>query len=109
SPFDAVLFVWTSVLGYYYEETDLEVLRQARRLTRQDGLLLIVDTANQDYTAFVTSFCGRSLFSDLGDFAMVEESEYDPKRSRVKTKWTYYEKRGRDLKYVGEAGYDVRV
>ncbi len=109
SPFDAVLFVWTSVLGYYDEETDLEVLRQARRLTRRGGLLLIVDTANQDHTAFAASFCGRSLFSDFGDFAVVEESEYDPKRSRVKTKWTYYEKRGRDLKYVGEAGYDVRV
>lgn len=37
SPFDVVLFVWTSVLGYYNEETDLEVLRQARRLTRGAG------------------------------------------------------------------------
>ncbi len=109
SPFDVVLFVWTSVLGYYDEETDLEVLRQARRLTREGGLLLIVDTANQDYTAFAVSFCGRSFFSDYGDFAMVEVHEYDPKSSRVRTRWTYYEKRGRDLKYVGESGYDVRV
>ncbi len=109
SPFDAVLFVWTSVLGYYDEETDLDVLRQAKRLTRQGGLLLILDTANQDYTAFAASFCGHSFFSDYGDFAVVEVHEYDPQSSRVRTRWTFYEKRGRDLRCVGESGYDVRV
>jgi len=42
---------------------------------------MIVDTANQDYTAFAVSFCGRSFFSDYGNFVMVEVHEYDPKNS----------------------------
>ena len=109
-PFDAILFVWTSVIGYYDEETDLQVLRQARSLAKEGSLLLILDTANQDMIAFFNTYLrSGDYFVDYGDFAVVEHHEYDPTKSRAKTKWLFYDKVGRDLRFVDEVEYDVRV
>ena len=110
APFDAILFVWTSVIGYYDEKTDLQVLRQARSLAKEGSLLLILDTANQDWTAFFNTYLrSGDYFIDYGDFAVVEHHEYDPTTSRAKTKWLFYDKAGKDLRFVDEVEYEVRL
>ena len=110
APFDAILFAWTSVIGYFDEETDLSILRQARSLARPGSILLVVDTANRDRAVLNSLLLRRITFlSEYGDLVVAESPEFDPETSRMRSRWTFYERRGRDLIFLGEAGYDVRV
>lgn len=49
------------------------------------------------------------VLADYGDFAVVEYPSYDPVTSRATSRWVYYEKVGKDLKYLGELSYSLRV
>lgn len=110
APFNVILFVWTTVIGYFDEETEIQILRQCRELATPDALLIIIETASHDYKAFINHFIpeGRS-YMETEKYVVLEEAKYHPETSIITSKWTYYKKQGRDLKYIGEIEYPLRV
>ena len=106
SPFDAVLSVWTSI-GYFEEEDDLKVFKQARELVREGGILIIADTVCKE-SFFGRQFKDKDLI-EVEDLLIITKSVYDPLTSRIRAKFNYYKSENGDLKLIGESEYDVRV
>lgn len=103
--FNLIISVWTSI-GYYDEDTDMEILRQAQSLAKPNGLL-IIDTVNRD--AFMASSLDRlKVYNEYGRLVVLEEPTPDYSASRVSTKWRFYSKDGNDLKYIDAVKYNVR-
>ncbi|RLG86266.1 MAG: hypothetical protein DRO39_03640 [Thermoprotei archaeon] len=109
-PFDVVMFIWSTVIGYYDEETDEDILRQAAEVSKDDGFLIIADTVSRDYIAFLSSFVGRMRwFVDYGGYVVVEEPLYNPVTAKLHVKQTFYRRRGRDMIYEGCAHFTIRL
>jgi len=103
--FNLIISVWTSI-GYYDEDTDTGILRQARSLAKPNGLL-VIDTVNRD--AFMASSLDRlKVYNEYGTLVVLEEPTPVYSASRVNTKWRFYSKDGNDLKYIDAVEYNVR-
>jgi len=110
APFDAILFVWTSVLGYYDKDTDIEVLREAAKLSHENSMLMVVDTASKDFISFLSNFVGKaSWYTDYGDIVVVETPRYNPATGEILSTQVFYRKRGRDLIFLGETRFRVKL
>jgi len=108
--FDAALFVWSSVIGYYDEDTDAAVLRQVRELVRNGGALLFIDFVNRDYIAIASAIFGaRPAVYDYGDHVVVESIIFNPVLGEVLIRQLFYRKSGPDLLYVGDSRFKMRV
>ncbi len=109
--YDFIYMTWTTLLGYYDEESDLIMLREARKLVSDRGMLAILNTISRDVIARRQAECGSLInLKDLGgDMVLVDHPKFDPASSRLTTKWVFYRKDGRDLIYVDEAILDFRV
>jgi SAM-dependent methyltransferase len=104
--FDVVVSAWTSV-GFYSEEDDFDVFRQARELSRKGAILFITETMHTEYLSI--KFAPTS-YTELGDdMLMLEDRKYDPTSGRMRTSWFFYEKRGQDLHFVDRVDLDHRV
>ncbi len=110
APFDAIIFVWTTVLGYYDRDTDVEILREAAKLSHSKTLLMVLDTASKDFISFLSNFVGgASWFTDYDDVVVVEAPRYNPATGEVLSTQIFYRKRGRDLVFLGEAKFRVKL
>ncbi len=110
--YDAVYMVWTSVLGYYSRDTDLEVLRAARKAVKEGGLLVIANTANRDRAVALRALTGGTdtpYVSEAGRYVLIEYPRFDPTSSTITSKWEFYVRRGRDLIYVDEVEFTLRL
>jgi SAM-dependent methyltransferase len=95
SGFDAIVNMWTS-MGYWDEETDLNILRQSLTLTKPDGLF-VMHTANRD--TLIRRFQARDFsFGDDG-LVVLMERELDLESSRMINFWSYYRKESEDLRF----------
>lgn len=103
--FDAVINMWTS-MGYWDEETDLDILRQCRSLTKSGGLF-IMHTANRDY--LIKKFSPRDYeFREDGTVVLMDRS-LDLETSRMINYWSYYRKEGEDLRYLNTMEINHRI
>lgn len=102
--FDAVICMFTS-LGYFDSETDRDVLRQARDLSKGEGVL-VVEMMSRGYAAQNLT---RRRFTEGGGLLRLEESVFDPESSRLRAVWRVYRPRGLDLEYVGSVRFDNRL
>jgi 2-polyprenyl-3-methyl-5-hydroxy-6-metoxy-1,4-benzoquinol methylase len=95
-PFDVVVNAWTSV-GYSSQEDDLSVFRQARELSREGAILFVTETMHSEYLSlkFVPTGC-----SEIEDMVLMENRKYEPITQRQETTWTFYRKKGNDLKFI---------
>ena len=110
APFDVILFVWSTVLGYYDMKTDKEILRQALELAHRDTLLIVADTASKDFISFLSNFVGGfTWFTEYDDYVVVEHPIYNPVTGELLTKQTFYKKKNRDLIFLGEAYFKIRL
>ena len=108
--FDFIYMIWTTLLGYYDEETDLELLRGIRRVVKEGGALAILNTISRDSVGRRAGECGYpTVVQDLGDWVVMESPSFDPVRSRLFNRWSYYRKEGRDLLFEDEFSFDLRV
>ncbi|MFQ5838252.1 MAG: class I SAM-dependent methyltransferase [Thermoplasmata archaeon] len=103
-PFNGILNLLTS-LGYWDDMTDLSILNQFHQLAAPDGVLLL-DTINKDYV--VQHFQPRS-FEEYGDIAYVDERNLDLQTSRIRSKWTFYKKEGKDLRHAFSVDTSQRI
>ena len=110
--FDATLLYWTSILGYYLDrESDLQLLKAARKLTVKDGLLLILQTASFDSLALRSSLCGQAGFLMEVDeeTVMVEQPKLHPEKQVLENTWAFYRRRGRSLEYVDQVSFTMKT
>lgn len=94
--FDAVISMFTS-LGYYDDPTEIEILRQIKKTTKMDGIL-IIDTSNRD--RIVKNFIPVFFEPDEEGKITLVISKIDLERSIQEKHWTIYEKHGNDLMQV---------
>ncbi len=109
--FDAALMYWTTLIGYYDEETDKAILRNIYGVVKPGGYLLILNQACLESAVFLNEFCGgQSYLVDLGDgTVMAENPRFDPVSATLSTTWVFYEKKGRDLRYIDEVSLTLRL
>jgi SAM-dependent methyltransferase len=94
--FDVIVNAWTSI-GFYRQEDDLSIFKQARQLSREGAILFVAETMHTEYLSL--KFTPTS-FAELDHIIMLENRKYDPVTSQISTSWTFYNKRGQDLEFV---------
>jgi ubiquinone/menaquinone biosynthesis C-methylase UbiE len=95
-PFDVVVSAWTSI-GYFSQDDDVSVFRQARELSGKNTVLIITETMHSDFIA--VKFTPTS-YQEVGDVVLLENRKYDPTTSQLIADWTFYNRRGEDLEFV---------
>ncbi|MCE4626352.1 MAG: class I SAM-dependent methyltransferase [Desulfurococcales archaeon] len=110
--FDAVYMIWTTLIGYHKEkEKDLELLKKIQRITKPNGLLAILRTVNRDLV-LARRICERGnipVISEWEDILVIERPEFDGVNSLLRNKWEYYKRENRDLKFLGEHEFTLRI
>ena len=108
--FNAIIFYWTSVIGYYDELTDAEILKQCRDLVLSNGKLFILQHANRDY--YVHLFSTKELLEyviDMGNYVLIERSKFDILTSKYLSTWSLLKKEGNSLVKVTELSTSQRL
>jgi len=110
--FDATIMYWTTIIGYYDESVDADILRRIRRITRDNGYLLILNTVSFDSTILRAGLLGTgiSYFNEVDDeLICVEKPIFDPLKAVMTNTWTFYRRVGRDLIFIDEMSFKLRV
>jgi SAM-dependent methyltransferase len=95
-PFDVVVNAWASI-GFYEEEDDLNIFKQARQLSRKGAILFVAETIHTEYLSL--KFVPTS-YTELDHIVMLENRKYDPITSQISASWIFYNKRGQDLEFI---------
>lgn len=109
-PFTSVIFVWSSVLGYYDEETDAKILSMAYEVSSDRAVLIIADAVNKEYWSLSQYFFGiakRALEYD--DIVVLEKTLYNPATGNILIKQDFYRRNGSDLKFLGNSHFELHV
>jgi SAM-dependent methyltransferase len=110
--FDATIMYWTTIIGYYDESVDADILRRIRRITRDNGYLLILNTVSFDLSILRAGLLGTgiSYFNEVDDeLICVEKPIFDPLKAVMTNTWTFYRRVGRDLIFIDEMSFKLRV
>lgn len=104
--YDIVLSVWTSI-GYYSKKVDERLFKTVAQLLKKKGLFLILNTMSQEY--LVNHYCS-SMFNETNKYLVLhKDNRFDRYHSINTEKWVFYEKTGKDLKYVDELELNLRI
>ena len=95
-PFDVIINAWTSV-GYFSQNDDLSIFKQARELSREGAVLFVAETTHSEYISLKFSPTG---YRELDSIVMLENRKYDPTTSQMTASWAFYNKRGEDLEFI---------
>jgi SAM-dependent methyltransferase len=95
APFDAALNLWTS-LGYYDEDTDIQILQEYAKLVRTGGILVIY-IVNRDF--IVRQFDPQG-YEAFGDLVHIEERHLDLGTSRMRNESRFFRRNGEDLDHI---------
>ncbi|UCF70715.1 MAG: class I SAM-dependent methyltransferase [candidate division WOR-3 bacterium] len=104
--FDAVLSVWTSI-GYYDKKTDERLFKTIAGLMRKGALFFVLNTMSQEY--LLQHFC-TNLFDETDRYVVLHSGNvFDHSHSVNRVKWIFYEKVGRDLRFIDECNMHLRI
>ena len=95
-PFDVVVNVWTSI-GFYKQEDDLSVFKQARQLSRKNAILFIAETMHTERLSLMFT---PTSYTELDDMVILENRKYDPTTAQINSSWIFYSKRGENLEFI---------
>jgi len=104
-PFDVVVSAWTSI-GFYSQEDDLRLFKQARELSREGAILFVAETSHSEYISVKFAPTG---YTELGNIVMLENRKYDPITSQMYNSWTFYERHEQDLKFIDRIDLEHHV
>lgn len=102
--FDVVINLFTS-FGYYDDEANELILKNARALAKPGGLL-ILDVANRDW--IVRNFQGSNI-GVLGNLEIHELREMEAETSTLRCTFKFYEREGEDLKHKATVNTRLRL
>jgi len=103
--FDVVLSIWTAI-GYYDRRTDERLFLAAGRRLRRGGLFLVLNTMSRE--RLLNQYC-PAIYDDVGDYLIIHRGKFDRAHSQNFEHWDFYEKRGRDLKFIADLETDLRI
>ncbi len=103
-PFDVALNLWTS-LGYYGEETDVEILKGYRGLVRPGGLMILY-VVNRDW---VVRHFDPQGYEEFGDLINVADHRLDLDASWMRNTWRFFHKKGEDLEGIATIPLEHRI
>ena len=103
--FDVAINEFTSI-GYGSEVQDMIFFRSLRKLVKENGIFIINRLMNKEYR--IRNFSNES-YDGHGNRLPHEVRFFDKKKRRIKSKEEFYEKRGRDFKFLGESTTDLRI
>ena len=103
-PFNVILSLWSSH-GYYGEEEDARMFTALRNRTARNGLL-VDDTVNRDYLIINPQAATVDI---VGDVELHERRRLDPETSWHESNWSFYMKRGQDVKLKAKLRIHQRV
>jgi ubiquinone/menaquinone biosynthesis C-methylase UbiE len=103
--FDVVVSAWTSV-GYFSQDDDVSMFKQARQLSAKNAVLLIVENMHSDFIAMKFTPTG---FQEVGDIVLLENRKYDATTSQLVADWIFYKKVGEDLKFIDRVTIENHV
>lgn len=105
APFDAIINIGLSTT-YYNDDADLEIFSSIAKLTRKDGLFLIIDGVNRDQV--IKSF--REIdFDELERLVVIRRNEFELRSSKLISRLEIFERAGRDLKFITEFRVEQRL
>jgi len=104
-PFDVVANVWTSV-GFYSEEDDLNIFKQARELSKDSAILFIAETMHTEYLSI--KFTPTS-YTEIDNILMLENRKYDPISAQMNTSWIFYNKNGENLRFMDKVDIEHHI
>lgn len=110
--FDATIMYWTTIIGYYLsKDIDIEILRNIKKVTKDQGYLLILNTVSLDLVALRSSLCRvEGVVNEIDEeYMLIEKPRFDPKTSIVENTWLFYRKEGKNLKYIDEISFRLKV
>ncbi|RLG86300.1 MAG: hypothetical protein DRO39_03565, partial [Thermoprotei archaeon] len=110
--FDAIIFYWGSVIGYYSDSADEDVLRRCRSVASPGARLLILRHPNKLGLQLMASIHGYRGFYDvldLEDLVVVQRYVLEPGSSYMDSAWHVYRRRGQDLEHLGELRSCMRL
>ncbi len=110
--FDATIIYWTTIIGYHQsQETDTIILKNVWRITKPNGYLLILNHACLESLSIRQNVCGQPQYiSDVDEeYVLVEKPSYDPTTATLHNTWIFYRKKGKDLVYVDEVSFTLRL
>ncbi len=103
--FDVVYSIWTSI-GFYDRPTDEKIFKKAARLLKKNGIFMILNTMSRE--RLLNIFC-PSLYEETDKYVKLNRIVYDKMHSVIHNKWQFYQKVKKDLLYVDEYDFTLRV
>ncbi len=103
--FDVAVNVFTS-LGYGSERDDQIFFRALRRVVREEGLFIIAALRNRDY---LRSHFVQNLYAETDELLVLNKNEFNESRSRLKSFWRFYRKKGNSLRFAAESPILLRL
>ncbi len=108
--FDAVIFVWSSVIGYYDGETDVHILNTVKNIVKDSGVLMLVDFVNKDYLVMELGLIGsKPVAYDYDDVMVLEHTIFNPVAGEILIKQRFYKKEGPHHMFLDEAMFRMRI
>ncbi len=109
-PFTSVIFVWSSVLGYYDEETDMKILSMAYEVSADKASLIIADAVNKEYISFSQYVLGfTKRVAEYDNVVVIEKTIYNPATGNVLIKQDFYRRDKNNLLFLGESHFEFHV
>lgn len=103
--FDVVISIWTSI-GFYDRKTDELIFKKVARLLKKNGIFMILNTMSRERLLHI--FC-PSLYEETDKYVKLNRITYDKMHSIIYNKWEFYKKVKKDLLYVDEYDFTLRI
>lgn len=104
-PFDVVVNAWTSI-GFFSQDDDLKIFKQARSLSREGAILFVIETMHTEYLSI--RFYPTS-YAEIDGLLMLEDRKYDPVSANAKTSWIFYNRRGQNLEFIDKVEIEHHI
>jgi len=103
--FDAVYTIWTAI-GYYDRKTDERIFKMVARRLYKNGLFMILQTMSREW--LLNHYC-HAIYDETDKYLILHRGKFDRIHSQNIEHWYFYEKRGKDLKFVTDMELPLRI
>ncbi len=105
-----IMFIWTTIIGYYDKETDYRILKQRKEIAKENTYLLILEHSNRDWIAYLHDLLEKiTTIYKLDNIVIIEETTYNKEKATLNTMWTIYKEENKNLKYIKQIKITIKL
>ena len=109
-PFSSILFVWSSVIGYYDENADSKILSEAYNISTDRAVLIIADAISKEQMTLHQYLFGMTKrVHEYDNVVIMERLLYNPATGNVLIRQEFYEKSQNNLAFMGDAHFELHL